>query len=52
MKEQSDFLKELKSQKHNLTKQQYSTIKGQALKGNVNDARRGLTRVLGRRGRR
>ena len=52
MKEQSDFLRELKSQKRNLTRQQYSTIKGQALKGNVNDARRGLSRVIGRRGKR
>ncbi len=48
----SEFLKELKANKHRLTRQQYSTIKGQALKGNVNDARKGLSRVIGRRGKR
>lgn len=52
MKEQSEFLKELKAHKSKLTRQQYSTIKGQALKGNVNDARKGMNKVLGRRGRR
>lgn len=52
MKEQSVFLKELKGNKNNMTMQQYRTIKGQAKKGNVEDARRGMYRVLGRRGKR
>ncbi len=52
MKEQSDFLKQLKANKHNLTRQQYSTIKGQALKGNVDAARKGMDRVIRRRGNR
>ncbi|MBO4457839.1 MAG: hypothetical protein J5802_08975 [Butyrivibrio sp.] len=52
MKEKSEFLKELKAHKYKLSKHQYLTIKGQALKGNVNDARKGMVRILGRRGRR
>lgn len=48
-KETIDFFKELKSNRHNLTVQQYRTIKGQAIKGNVMDARKGLHKVLKRR---
>lgn len=47
--ELTEFLKNLKSNKKNLTRQQYRTIKGQALKGNVMDARKGLQKVLRRR---
>lgn len=47
--ELTEFLNTLKTNKRNLTKQQYRTIRGQALKGNVMDARKGLQRVLKRR---
>lgn len=45
------FWKELKSSRPMLTKQQYRTIKGQAVKGNVNDARKGLQRIQRRQHR-
>ncbi len=44
-----EFFKLLKANKKSLSVQQYKTIKGQALKGNVADVRRGLHRVLMRR---
>lgn len=47
--ELTEFLENLKSNKRNLTRQQYRTIRGQALKGNVMDAREGLQKVLKRR---
>lgn len=47
--ELTEFLENLQSNKRNLTRQQYRTIKGQALKGNVMDARKGLQKVLKRR---
>lgn len=47
--ELTEFLESLKFNKRNLTKQQYRTIRGQALKGNVMDARKGLQKVLKRR---
>ena len=43
------FWRELKASRPFLTKQQYRTIKGQAVKGQVNDARKGLQKVLMRR---
>ena len=43
------FLLKLKGQRKNLTAQQYRTIKGQALKGNISDTRKGLQKVLKRR---
>ena len=43
-KDTIDFFREL-----NLTVQQYKTIKGQAVKGNIADARKGLHKVLKRR---
>lgn len=49
MKANIDFWKELKDNRPYLTKQQYRTIKGQAVKGNVIDARKGLKRVVMRR---
>ena len=48
-KETIDFFKELKNNRPNLTIQQYRTIKGQEIKGNVMDARKGLHKVLKRR---
>ena len=48
-KETIDFFKELKSNRPNLTAQQYKTIKGQAVKGNIADARKGLQKVMKRR---
>ncbi len=43
------FWRELKASRPYLTKQQYRTIKGQAVKGQVQDARKGLQKVLMRR---
>ena len=48
-KDTIEFFKDLKSNRPNLTVQQYRTIKGQAIKGNVMDARKGLHKVLKRR---
>ncbi len=47
MKSNTDvtFWRELKASRPMLTKQQYRTIKGQAVKGNVHEARRGLQRI-------
>lgn len=45
------FWKELKSSRPMLTKQQYRTIKGQAVKGNVHEAHRGLQRIQRRQHR-
>ena len=47
--EKSQFLDTLKFNKKKLTRQQYRTIRGQALKGDVADARKGLQKVLKRR---
>ena len=47
--ELTQFLDTLNSNKKNLTRQQYLTIRGQALKGDVMDARNGLQKVLKRR---
>ena len=43
------FWRELKASRPFLTKQQYRTIKGQAVKGKMLDARKGLQKVLMRR---
>lgn len=43
------FWRDLKRSRPYLTKQQYHTIKGQAVKGQVNDARKGLQKILMRR---
>jgi len=45
------FWRELKASRPMLTKQQYRTIKGQAVKGNVHEARRGLQRIQRRQHR-
>ena len=51
MKSNTDvtFWRELKASRPMLTKQQYRTIKGQAVKGNVMSARKGLQRIQQRR---
>jgi len=49
MKADVQFWRELKQQRSNMTKQQYRTIKGQAVSGKVLDARKGLQKVLKRR---
>ena len=48
-KDTMNFFKELKSQRLRLTPQQYRTIKGQAVKVNVADARKELQKVMKRR---
>jgi hypothetical protein len=50
MKADTQFWRDLKHNRQHLTKQQYNTIKGQAVKGNVNDARKGLHKIIRRRG--
>lgn len=47
--ELSDFMKMLKGNKENLTKQQYKTVRGQALSGDLEGARKGLAKLLKRR---
>ena len=49
MKADVQFWRELQQQRNNMTKQQYRTIKGQAVSGKVLDARKGLQKVLKRR---
>ncbi len=44
-----EFMHQLKLCKKYLTPQQYRTLKGQAVKGNVADAEKGLQRLLRRR---
>ena len=44
-----EFMHRLKLCKKYLTPQQYRTLKGQAVKGNVADAEKGLQRLLQRR---
>ena len=43
------FWQELKENRPFLTKQEYRTIKGQAAKGKIMDARKGLKKVMMRR---
>lgn len=47
--ELTEFMKMLKSNKGNLTHQQYRTIKGRALTGDIEGARKGLSKLLERR---
>ena len=49
LKETIEFFRELKNDRPKLTTHQYRTIKGQAVKGNIMDARKGLHKVLKRR---
>lgn len=43
------FLKHLKKQRERLTTQQYKTIRGQALAGDIDGANKGLYKLLERR---
>lgn len=45
----TQFWRDLKHNRQHLTKQQYRTLKGQAAKGKVMDARKGLHKILHRR---
>lgn len=45
----TQFWRDLKHNRQNLTKQQYRTLKGQAVNGKVMDARKGLQKILHRR---
>ena len=49
MKADNNFWRELKQQRNNMTKQQYRTIKGQAVKGNIDAAQKGMLRIQQRR---
>ena len=44
----ANLWKTLRANKHKLTKQQYKTIKGQIKAGDIEGARKGLTRLLAR----
>lgn len=44
----NQFMKKLKNSRPNLTKQQYRTIKGQALSGDIDGAEKGLNSLLRR----
>ena len=44
----NSFMKKLKNNRPFLTKQQYRTIKGQALSGDINGAEKGLNSLLRR----
>ena len=46
MKEDTQFWRDLKANRQKMTKQQYRTIKGQAVSGKVLDARKVLQKVL------
>ena len=46
MKEINQFMKELKEHRHNLPKQTISTLRGQAVSGNVEGAIKGLQTAL------
>ena len=49
MKADTQFWRNLKANRQKMTKQQYRTIKEQAVSGKVLDARKGLQKVLKRR---
>lgn len=49
MKADTQFWRDLKANRQKMTKQQYRTIKGQAVSGKALDARKGLQKVLKRR---
>ena len=50
MRECKDFFEFLEIHKGELTKQQYKTIRGQAIAGNITGAKKGLARLLKRKG--
>ena len=45
----ANFWRELNGNRMYMTKQQYRSIKGQAAKGNILDARKGLKKIMMRR---
>lgn len=47
--ELTEFMKMLICNKHNLTRQQFRTIKGQAFAGDIVGAKKGLNKLLKRR---
>lgn len=47
--ELTEFMKVLICNKHNLTRQQFRTIKGQAFAGDIAGAKNGLNKLLKRR---
>jgi len=47
--ELTGFMKTLKANRKNLTRQQYRTIKGQAFAGDIGGAEKGLHKLLERR---
>lgn len=47
--ELTEFMRTLKRNKYNLTRQQFRVIKGQALSGDIDGAKKGLTKSLKRR---
>ena len=49
MKADTQFWRNLKANRQKMTKQQYRTLKGQAVSGKVLDTRKGLQKVLKRR---
>ena len=49
MKADTQFWRDLKANRQKMTKQQYRTLKGQAISGKVLHARKGLQKVLKRR---
>lgn len=50
MKADNNFWRELNNHKSFLSKQQYRTIKGQAKAGQINAARKGMQKIIRRRG--
>ena len=44
-----EFMKTLKANKKNITRQQFRTIRGQAYAGDINGARKGLYKLLDRK---
>ncbi|WP_196809836.1 hypothetical protein [Butyrivibrio sp. MB2005] len=50
MTEKSEFLRALKKKKNKMSAQEYRTLKGQALKGDINAASKGMSKVVRRRG--
>ena len=50
MKADNHFWKELNNNRPHMTKQQYKTIKGQAKAGQINAARKGMKKMMRRRG--
>lgn len=50
MKADNNFWRELNNNRPHMTRQQYNTIKGQAKAGQIDAARKGIQKILRRRG--